>query len=284
MHLNPRRPDPKSARAGFTLLELLIAVTLLATAFAIIWGSFSITLDAWRRGGELTDRLHRGDFVFDRIELALRSTAWFPSKPDRYGFRLDASGEDEARFSWVTTSGAFRGFEQGGLEGMHRLQLGMEDDESGRRILAVRSFHPLADVDASDEEGTLLIGIPDVQGIRCEVYNKDDEEWVAEWENTNAVPDRIRVTVILEPLDGETEPVELQRAIQIPAALAAQAQAPNTRAAQAKRAVQRDLRAAQQPGSQPSGAVGGRSWVPGPGNPGRPLRPRQNRMGPEPPP
>ncbi|MDZ4198374.1 MAG: prepilin-type N-terminal cleavage/methylation domain-containing protein, partial [Kiritimatiellia bacterium] len=89
---------------GFTLLELLVSLVLMVTAFTLIWGVFSSTLSAWRRGSETVDRLHRGDFVFDRLESSLRSAAWFSSQPARYGFQYESAGGEsspEDVFSWV---------------------------------------------------------------------------------------------------------------------------------------------------------------------------------------
>ena len=91
------------------MLELLIALTILITAVAIIWSTFSSTLRAWRRGGELLDELHNGDFIMEQLVLALRSTAFFETAPHLYGFRLEDRGGlyAEDMMSWATTSAAF---------------------------------------------------------------------------------------------------------------------------------------------------------------------------------
>jgi len=214
---------------GFTLLEVLVALTLMTTAFALIWGVFSSMLGAWRRGGEVLDRLHRGDFVFDRLEASLRSAAWYPSQPARYGFRLEtAGGETDAEdvFSWVTVSDAFQPRGKTHSEGMRRLTLRMEDGPKGDRVLAVRAQHVLADPEKlGDEDEDLLTAIPEVRGVRCEIYYKEDKEWRGEWTDTNALPERVRVTLSLEPLKEEKKPVVLQRIILLATARAAKATA-----------------------------------------------------------
>ena len=72
----PGKPRPGAARsAGFTLLELLVALMILVFAFAIIWSTFSATVTAWQRGGQLLDELRHGDFVMEQLVSALRSAA-----------------------------------------------------------------------------------------------------------------------------------------------------------------------------------------------------------------
>jgi type II secretion system protein J len=233
-----RRDAGRAQESGFTLLELLVALTLTATAFAVIWGVFASTLDAWRRGSDTLDRLHRGDFVFDRLEATLRSAAWYPSRPERYGFRMETAGDDleaEDVFSWVTVSDAFEPRRTVRSQGMRRVTVLMEEGEDGKRVLAVRAQHVLSDPEGLNEpEADLLAAIPEIQGIRCEVYDKEDKEWQGEWSETNSLPERVRVTLTLEPIDKKSRPVVLQRIIPLPTARAAGISTPGGRAGAAE--------------------------------------------------
>ena len=47
---------PRAARGGFTLLEVMIAVVILAVAATIVWSTFTVTVKAYERGTDMADR------------------------------------------------------------------------------------------------------------------------------------------------------------------------------------------------------------------------------------
>jgi len=56
----------------------------------IVWSTYSVTMNAWRRGSDLVDELRHSDFVMEQLVSALRSAAFFHTAPDKYGFRSRA--------------------------------------------------------------------------------------------------------------------------------------------------------------------------------------------------
>lgn len=207
-------------KQGFTLLEVLVAVTLLATAFTIIWSTFSTTLTGWRRSTEFLDRINHGDFVIDQIESTLRSAAFFPNRPDKYGFWLDSKGGGNAprdTISWVTSGSGFMKPDDPLANGLHRIMISVEDAPGGDSGLAVRAFqHMQKEIEKNDVDPWFISSR--VVGLDCRPYNFEDEDWDDEWEDTNAVPSLVEVTVYMEPLERNEQPVRLQRIIEIPVA------------------------------------------------------------------
>lgn len=215
----PPKAEPPTAdniqSPGFTLLEILVAVTLLATAFTIIMSTFSATLDGWRRSGEFLDRITHGDFVIDQMVSSLRSTAYFKNRPEQYGFWLESKGGGDApsdSISWVTSGTAFMLPEDPLANGMYRIMLSVEDDG-----LAVRSAqHMLDELDMDDVEPWFVS--PRVKGLGCRIYNFEEEDWDEEWEDTNAIPSLVEITLFLEPVERGEPMVKLQRIVEIPLA------------------------------------------------------------------
>ena len=72
-------------RAGFTLVELLLALAIFSLVAAMAAGTFWSVLKAWNRGGEMLEQLHYGEFAMEQLVTALRGAAWFPSKPSAFG-------------------------------------------------------------------------------------------------------------------------------------------------------------------------------------------------------
>ncbi|MFH0954392.1 MAG: prepilin-type N-terminal cleavage/methylation domain-containing protein [Verrucomicrobiota bacterium] len=218
-----RTGNPHSAiripqSAGFTLLELLVALTILVTAFAIIWGTFSATITAWRRGGELQDELKHGDFVMEQLVSALRSAAFFHTAPSKYGFRLKSSsgGYPEDRLSWVTASTAFMPPDDPLANSLHRLVVDIEENEDGDSAVAIRALPHLADMEEDDVDPWFVS--TEVKGISCRVYDLETESWEGEWEDTNSVPSLLEITLYMDPLEQYGEPVKIERLVEIPIA------------------------------------------------------------------
>jgi len=247
-----------ASRLGFTLLEILVAVVLLATAFTIIASTFFTTLDGWRRSSEFLDRITHGDFVIDQMVSSLRSAAFFPNRPDKFGFWLDSKGGGSAprdTISWVTSGSAFMLPDDPLAKGLYRIMLSVED--AGRQSgLAVRSFqHLLKEIEPGDADPWFVS--PRVIGLECRVYNFEDETWEKEWEDTNALPSLVEITLYMEPVEKFKPPIKLQRVVEIPVAPAVTGavritQAPGEGPERRQRVDQPTERTG--PGGQPPGA------------------------------
>ena len=218
------RPSGPSVRLtsrcglGFTLIELLVALTIMATAISIIWSTFSSTMKAWRQGSELLDGLHNGDFVMEQLFLALRSAAFFDSEPSIYGFHLEdrSGGYDEDLISWVTSSSAFIPPNTSMQHGLHRLSVTIEPNDEGKAAVAVRAFSHFSELE--DDESDPWFVSERVKGLNCRVYNMEEEDWEDEWEDTNAVPSLVEITLTMDPIEEYGDPVVLKRMVEIPIA------------------------------------------------------------------
>ncbi len=207
-----------AGQRGFTLLEVLVAVALLATAFTIIVTTFSTALDGWRRGRWAMDRLHHGDFVAEQFVQALRSAAYFGTKKDAYGFWLENHG-DQDKVSWVKSGQAFLPPGHPLLNGLHRVMVEVDENEEGEPAIAVRAFpHLIEELDESDVDPWFLSSR--VQGLNCRVYDAEDEDWSDEWEDTNSIPALVELTLFLKSVEPHGEPIEVVRIIEIPIASA----------------------------------------------------------------
>ncbi|HBA84827.1 MAG TPA: hypothetical protein DCZ95_12100 [Verrucomicrobia bacterium] len=218
--MHPRKKTP-SSRSGFTMLELLIALAIMSAAFAIIWSTFSATVRAWTRGSELLDNLHHGDFVMEQMVSALRSAAFFSTAPDKYGFHLKdrGTGRDAADVvSWVTSGTAFLPPDSPLANGLHRITVTIEDNRDGKPSVCVMAYPHLADIDEGSVETEKWFISSEVKGLECQVYNKEDEDWDDEWEDTNSIPRLVQITLYMDPLEKYGDPVKLERLVELPVA------------------------------------------------------------------
>ncbi|MBR6021055.1 MAG: prepilin-type N-terminal cleavage/methylation domain-containing protein [Kiritimatiellae bacterium] len=206
-----------TGRAGFTLIELLLALMIFAMVMGMAAGAFWSIMKAWNRGGALLERLHHGEYAMEQLAAALRGAAWFPSKPEAFGFWLDDSGgtgkSAANEFSWVTGGTSFLPPESPLRDGLHRISVTV-DGSGERRGLVVKAWPHLAtEVESKDIESiTVATG---VEGVSCEWYDFEGEAWSQEWEETNSLPKLVRVTLTMKPREGEREGLVLQRLVEL---------------------------------------------------------------------
>lgn len=208
-----RRTHARSAD-GFTMLELLVALSILVVAFTIIWTTFSTTIKAWRRGSQLVDELHHGDFVMEQLVAALRSAAYFHNRPDKFGFWLMGRGEQD-ELSWVTAGSAFMPPGSPLAQGLHRIWVSIESNDDGDDAFTVRAFpHLQEEIEKDDAEAWYISSR--IKGLDCRTWNSEDEAWDDEWEDTNKVPGLVEITLFLEPLEKYGAPVKISRLVELP--------------------------------------------------------------------
>ena len=200
------------------MLELLVTLAILVMAMSVIIGAFSITLRGWSRSQELLEGLHHGDFVMEQLVSALRSTAFIHHTPEKYGFWLDDGGGryPQDTLSWVTSGTAFMLPNSPLANGLHRLELAIENNESGEPSVAVRAYPYLTEREDFDSETWFVSSR--VKGLDCRAYDEEGERWEDGWEDTNSVPRLVEVTLFLDPIEEFGQPVKISRVVEIPVA------------------------------------------------------------------
>jgi prepilin-type N-terminal cleavage/methylation domain-containing protein len=210
-------------KAGFTLLELIVAITILVVAMGIAFQSFSSTLRGWKRGTEVIESIHHGDFAMNQLAASLNSIIFFENDRKSYAFRLEKEFQGNLPTDWisfVTPSPAFLHPNDPLASGPHRLQLFIMEDDRGNPALHSISMPALANeeefIDEYDPEPYLITRA--VQGLELLIWDKENEEWLEEWEAENSLPERVLVSIFVTSNDEEEEPVVYSRVLNLPAA------------------------------------------------------------------
>ena len=202
---------------GFTLIELLLALAIFSLVAAMAGGAFWSVLKAWNRGGEMLEQLHYGEYAMEQVVSALRGAAWFPSKPEAFGFWLDDSGGTSAtaanEASWVTSGTAFLPPDSPFQHGLHRISATVEGSGEDRGLVVRAWPHLAEEVEKRDVESWLVA--PGVNGFSCEWYDFEEERWTQDWEETNSLPKLVRVTLTMSRRKEFDEELELQRLVEL---------------------------------------------------------------------
>lgn len=228
----------RSKRTGLTLIELMLAVTILGVITIVAYFSFDAAVQGWRAGTELSDSLNHADFAMEQLAMGLRS-AFYPSGDGNtvvpaYGFQMDNAGsENEPRdvLRWVKIGSALVGAGAPYAGTPHHIEVSVraadELDTSEEVGLAVRAWRlDLQPEDFKPEEVKPVFLSSRVLGLNCRMLDpKMDEaseelEWLDTWEGdlTNRLPRAIELTLVLPPPRLDGEPVTIRRIVELPLA------------------------------------------------------------------
>lgn len=243
-------------RRGFTLLELIMAITLLGVMTAVTFATFRAVTNGWRVSREYLDRLERTDYALDQLVSGLKC-AYYPhgGKQDyAYGFQLQDNGDgdnprDSDVIEWTKKGSAMVGNSSAG-DTIHRIQvMVLEEGDSkwGEKIERTGLYarvKPLSTVipessGRDDEEFDFsnrelyrpVLIAAGVDGFNCRVLAKepdgsdarkqDKDDFEDEFSTSNSLPYKVQLTFFMDKEDPEYASrrtrIPLMRIVRMPA-------------------------------------------------------------------
>jgi len=226
-------------KRGFTMLELLMAVTLLAIMSVIVLMTFNSVISNWMHSVTYVDRMQHADYALQQVISGLRS-AYYPctGKQDgTYGFMLIDNGDGDDYDSsdsiqWTKLGTAVVGSRSVLAETPHTVALWVQDEKeadepAGLWVRAWRTELQPDEFDASDEEYVKpYLLVKQIRGFNCRViknpqvmYDGDDRlDWKDVWEGTdsNAIPYMVELTFKLDPVEEDGDPITVRRRVELP--------------------------------------------------------------------
>lgn len=218
-------------RPGFTMLELILAVTLLGVMTTVSIVSYRAITTGWRVSRDYVDRLERTDYALDQLVSGLKC-AFYPHAGEQnadYGFQLTDNGDgdspdDSDVIEWTKKGPALIGGSATG-DAVHRIQVRVleeGDSDWGERIERTGLYarvKPMAKVMpsstshtdedeftfANDELYRPILIAKDIEGFNCRVQEKqpettdskgreDKDSYEDEFSSSNALPYKVQLT------------------------------------------------------------------------------------------
>lgn len=200
MHCQARPTRPH----GFTLVELLVALTLMALLSVLLFGGLRFGVRAWEAGGERIEQASRVETIQNMLRQQVSQARRLPQAADT-GSVAPFVGEAES-LVFIAPLPAHRG-----IGGLNLFRLTLRGD-AGRSDLALawHSYRPellTGDLAEPDEEATLL---EDVIGIELAYYGAAGQEqpiqWWDTWDGAGGMPQLVRLRVQFPPGDQRRWP------------------------------------------------------------------------------
>ena len=218
-----RSPTTNKARWGFTLVEILLAVTILSLVITAVYATWSTTLMAWRRGSNASEVFQRQRVVIDILTDLAQSVVYFASSPNLYAVTGTSKPGFGDSVSFVTASDVALPPSEAIAAGMRRVTISMEQDEYSRKYLAIVNA-PAVSANQSNTttlaDNTLQAHVlsMDVSGFSVRYLDPRDGTWYDKWEESTLIPSAMEFTVVFGEQGGRFPPIVVTRAIDLPVA------------------------------------------------------------------
>jgi prepilin-type N-terminal cleavage/methylation domain-containing protein len=194
---------------GFTLLEMLIAVTLVALMAISLWAVFRISIRSWSRGTDYIDANQRHRSIMDLVRKQMASTYGLiasPSPQDGLPQKLVFKGtENSIRFISLNS---LRFQESPGLA---FVIYEIEQDPNGNFALVQREARYLGQISEQEIAAGQSTPIPIFDNLSSCVIEyfdpkSEDASWVREWdgETLRRLPEAISITMISQDSKGNS--------------------------------------------------------------------------------
>jgi general secretion pathway protein J len=210
-----------SAKLGFTLIEVLVALTLLGFILLILFGAFRMGLSAWNRGESTKEEYQKVRVISQLISRQIKSAVPYKIKTQKAeGDYLAFEGKAHSlRFVSAFPMKARQA--EGFVYAVYEFKEGGK--EEGRLVLYEQRVLN-KDFFADDLREDLGISILEgISNVRFEFYREEDseqnkpEEWVEEWsaKEEKELPKALRMIITSRngKASGEKFPITIQASL-----------------------------------------------------------------------
>lgn len=195
----------RAHQGGFTLLELLVAITLLSMLSVMMYGGLQFGARVWERrsedGGKQSDVLTVQDVL--RREVSQAVTLFYRDRRQQTAVAF-AGSEQELIFGGPVPEAL-------GAGGRHLIKLHLDQGDSGENlVLAWQAFvseAPDLDFGESAETEVLLDG---VAGLQISYFGRPNQNaparWSRQWQSKTELPQLVKIEVAFAEDDPRVWP------------------------------------------------------------------------------
>lgn len=177
---------------GFTLIEVLIAMTLLSIMVTVLFASMRISAESWEKGEDKISEVNDVAVVYQffRNHLSMARPLWddFNEENDTFAF---SGTNQELKFVSSFPASA----KKSGLQ-LFSLKLIKEDGEQMIQV-SITPFFPLADKEEWNKEEVTLLRHVNSLSINYFAFDESQTEgiWQEDWVDQDMLPKLVKIQI-----------------------------------------------------------------------------------------
>jgi len=204
-HRFVNKSEHKIKQAGFTLLEVLIGMSLMSIMMLLLFASLRLCVQNWNAGekkiAQVSEAAIIQNFLQNKLHAAVPLDGDFLEEP-QFSFQ---GSKDELQFVAAMPASAARL----GLQLFKMSLIPAARDEQGRQLqIEMQPFFPLGDSEQWDVEPVVILR--KIQSLQFAYFGPDsdsrrsDSSWQSDWQEREGLPGLVSIDI--ELINGETWP------------------------------------------------------------------------------
>ncbi len=179
--------------SGFTLIEVMIAMTLLSIMVALLFGSLKTSAESWNKGETKIAEVNEKAVVYQFFKRHLPSIRplWDDFSDEERNFSFQGESQKLQFVSVFPASAGRKGFQLFEI---------VFDDNDGQVKVLLTPFYPAIDEQQWEEEEVILLD--HVEEFKISYFGKDlmesDGMWVDSWSEKENLPSLIKIEIKLD--------------------------------------------------------------------------------------
>ncbi len=181
-------------QSGFTLIEVMLAMTLLSIMVALLFGSLKICAESWNKGEAKIAEVNEKAVVYQFFKRHLPSVRplWddFSDEGDRW-FSFQGT-RNKLQFVSVFPSSA-------GRKGFQLFEIKFEHQDEGQIKVILSPFYPSLDGEQWEAEEVVLL--EHVKSFKISYFAKETTDsngvWVDNWQEKQNLPSLVKIKIEL---------------------------------------------------------------------------------------
>ena len=198
-------------RAGFTLLEIMIAIGLFALILTGIYSTWTSIMHGGHVAKKAAADVQRSRIALQTLHDAFTTAVMFTGNIRQYAFLADTSGDMAVVSLAARLPENFPGMGRYGDLKVRRVTFSTRAGKEGNELIMTQA-PMLLDTNSGAEAYSLTLA-RDVTMFKLLFYDARKNEWLDEWKYTNSMPKLVQIALGLGNLRNSSTPSDVSTTI-----------------------------------------------------------------------
>ena len=175
---------------GFTLLEVMLAMTLLSIMVVLLFTTLAICAESWNKGENKIAQVNEKAVVyrFFKRHLPAIKPLWDDFSNDERVFSFQGQSDN---FQFVSVFPA-----SSGRKGLHIFEVALDKAEKTTIKVLLKPFYPSAEQGQQWQEETVIL-LENVAEFELSYFDKKKTgSWQANWQDKKYLPELIKINIV----------------------------------------------------------------------------------------
>jgi general secretion pathway protein J len=207
------KTSSQNSRGGFTLMEVALAVAILATMATLTWGSIARTFDAYETVTDIDGRYHNVRVAMNRMSRELSMAFLTSIRRDKGKERMWETifkAEPSSPIAKINFTAFGHQIMRADAKESDQSEIGYygaPDDDNRGQMNLMRREDPRIDREP-EEGGRSYVLAENIKELKLRFFDAKDDDWTDTWDTEDSeyagrLPTLVEITMVIEDENGK---------------------------------------------------------------------------------